>query len=391
MIRRLLIVLCAILCLYHTVDGVPLSVAGPGTIDVHTHLWWPRSGEGGGQGGGGPGKGKGSGGPPLGRRRPLHGMGPGGGPGRAGVGGGDTIAQAAQNLIAHMDRYGVAKAVILPPPQSPQNADATHLDELLKVAAKYPSRLVVAGGGEVLNPMIHGTPADQASAAVKTTFRTAADKLVRRGVKAFGEMTALHLSFKSGHPFEMVAPDHPLFLVLADLAAQYGIPIDLHMEAVPADMKLPSGFKSPNAGVLKANIAGFERLLAHNRRANIVWQHIGWDNTGHMTPALLRRLLAAHPNLFLALRVEIRGQSLGGQPMPNRIVQEGGKIDPDWLAVIKEFPDRFMIGTDEFFTAAQSQKRWPQSFEETWPLVGRLPPDLASKVGRDNAARVYKL
>ncbi len=28
-------------------------------------------------------------------------------------------------------------------------------------------------------------------------------------------------------------PDHPLFLVLAEVAAKYGIPIDLHMEAVP--------------------------------------------------------------------------------------------------------------------------------------------------------------
>lgn len=394
MILRILSIVSLLLLAFSAPEFAPTRAGDAQYIDVHSHLWWPRPGKGSGQGqgtAGGPGTGHGPGGSPFGRRRPPPGMGPGGGPGGSGAGGGNEVASVAQNLIVHMDRYGVAKVLIMPPPQAPENADATLLDELFKVAGKYPGRLVVAGGGEVLNPMIHGTAPDKVTETVRSMFRAAAEKLVRRGIKAFGEMTALHLSFKQGHPFEMVSPDHPLFLLLADLAAQHGIPIDLHMEAVPADMPLPNGFGSPNAGTLNANIPGFERLLAHNRGARIVWQHIGWDNTGHMTPALIKRLLSSHSNLFLALRVEARGQTMGGQPMPHRVVQADGKIAPDWLEVMKAFPDRFMIGSDEFFTSANSNKRWPQSFEETWPLIGRLPPDLAPKIGRDNAARVYNL
>ena len=46
-------------------------------------------------------------------------------------------------------------------------------------------------------------------------------------------------------------PDHPLYLLLADIAAQHGVPIDLHMEAVPADDAFARGLEvaaeSPSA------------------------------------------------------------------------------------------------------------------------------------------------
>ena len=57
-------------------------------------------------------------------------------------------------------------------------------------------------------------------------------------------------------------------------------------------MPLPSHLKSPpNPPRLHANIAAFERLLAHNPRAKIIWDHAGWDNTGYRTADLCRRLL----------------------------------------------------------------------------------------------------
>lgn len=180
------------------------------------------------------------------------------------------------------------------------------------------------------------------------------------------------------------------FLLLAEIGARHGVPIDLHMEAVPAEMALSPGFR-PSDGRLSAHIAPLETLLAHDRAAKVVWQHIGWDNNGHMTVELLRRLLAAHPNLFLALRIEERTRSMGGTPMPNRIVDEAWKLRPEWLALFQAFPDRFVIGTDEFFGIPGQSGRAPQSFEETWRILPELPADLARKIGRDNAVRVYGL
>ena len=77
--------------------------------------------------------------------------------------------------------------------------------------------------------------------------------------------------------------------------------------------------------------------------------------------------------------------------MPNRIVDGQGKITAAWRALLEEFPDRFVIGTDEFFCVPGNASAAPQSFEETWRILEQLPADLAKKIGRENAERVYGL
>ncbi len=301
---------------------------------------------------------------------------------------------AAENLIAQMDRLGVAKALIMPPPQIPGQTGVSDYRDLLGGVRKYPDRLFLVAGGDKLNRLIHGTEASAVTPEVRARFEEEAEELIRAGARGFGEMGALHFCFTEEHHFEEALPDHPLFLLLADIAARHDVPIDLHMEAVPQDMDLPSGLDrvcSSNPPVIQANIPAFERLLAHNQDARIVWQHIGWDNTGYLTIELLRQLLGVHPNLYLALRVEEREFTMGGDPMPNRLVDENWKARPEWLELIGNFPDRFMVGSDEFYGIPGRTPRRPQSFEETWPILGQLSPSLARQVGHDNAARVYNL
>ncbi|MCP5049859.1 MAG: hypothetical protein GY940_22005, partial [bacterium] len=126
-------------------------------------------------------------------------------------------------------------------------------------------------------------------------------------------------------------------------------------------------------------------------KARIVWQHIGWDNTGEMTVSLLKRLLKAHPNLYLSLRVEEPLRVRAGGSLPNRIVDENWKIKNEWMVFIKAFPDRFMLGGDEFVGIPGRSRRMPQSFEETWPILKQLPSQLAKQLGHSNPARVYNL
>lgn len=347
--------------------------------DVHSHLL----------GGGGPQMipgGQRSGGP---GRQPGRTQRPGGSP----AGGAPDYEAAARNLISQLDTQRIRKAIVMPPPRNDENVQANELADLARVVRQHPDRLALAGGGDVLNPMLHRYAPGAVTDAVRAQFTAAAEKLVREyGVCAFGEIAALHLSFFSGHVFSQVAPDHPLCLLLADLAAQHDIPVDWHMEAVPADMPVPAGFSNRNQAVLKENIAAFERLLAHNRRARIVWQHIGWDNTGGMTVALLRRLLAAHPNLYLAWKIEERELQVDRiTPMPNRVVDEEWRIKPEWQALFAEFPERFVVGTDEFFGIAGVTRRMPGAFAETWRVMDQLPPDLLRQMGRDNPERLYRL
>src|SRR5207248_7902490 len=113
-----------------------------------------------------------------------------------------------------------------------------------------------------------------AGTEVQNKFRQRAEEMLRQGATGFGEMTAEH--FDGATPYQYAPPDHPLFLLLADVAAQHSVPISLHMEAVVRNMPLPSGLKSPpNPPQLHENITAFERLLNHNRRAIIVWAHAG--------------------------------------------------------------------------------------------------------------------
>lgn len=80
--------------------------------------------------------------------------------------------------------------------------------------------------------------------------------------------------------------------------------IDLHFDVVVEDIRAPEWLASPpNPASFRANLPGFERLLAHNRGARIVWAHAGSDMLGGWTVDLSRRLLAAHPNLFMSIRM----------------------------------------------------------------------------------------
>lgn len=304
----------------------------------------------------------------------------------------DYTSSAAQ-LITLMDRLGVGKVLIMPPPQSPSNQGTFLYKDLLAVVTKYQGRLYFAAGGDFLNPLIMSTDPKAVTKQIQLDFETKARQILADGAKAFGEMTALHFSLAARHAFEQTDPDHPLFLVLADLAAQSGVPIDLHIEAVPADQPLPAnlvGLSPNNPTQIKATIPGLERLLTHNRKANIVWQHLGWDNTGHMKVDLLRRLLKNHPNLYMALKILPKNSERPGININNPL-DDAGKIKADWLALLAEFPDRFVVGADEFVAAPGQWHPGSPSFESSWNFLKQLPHELQMAIGRNNAVGLYHL
>jgi predicted TIM-barrel fold metal-dependent hydrolase len=294
---------------------------------------------------------------------------------------------AARAGIAAKDRHGIAFSLLMPPPREPGTEDRYTFEIFRSVLARWPDRYGVVGGGTLLNPLIHAIAAGRVDAADRKRFTERAEAMVAAGVKGFGEFTALHLSMQPWHPFLEVAPDHPLFLLLADIAARHGLPVDIHMEAVARDRETPPRYlrrSHNNPAHLQANIAAFERLLAHNRQAKIIWAHIGWDNTGERTPKLLRRLLAAHSNLYLAINV-------GPRPfLPNQMLTAEG-VDPAWLALIRDHADRFLMGMDTFHRQRGQGHNLPNTVPRNRRFFDALPADLQRKVGYENALRVFRL
>lgn len=301
---------------------------------------------------------------------------------------------AALGLIQKMDKLGVAMAVVMPPPQPPDpNGAMKTYEAMLPTIKNHPNRLFFMAGGGELNPLIVDTPANAVTASMEAEFKSIAEQILKDGAKGFGEMAALHFCFSETHHFEQTIPDHPLFLLLADIAAQHGVPIDLHMEIVPQEQSLPSGLNgicTDNPFWVAENIDGFERLLKHNRDARIVLQHVGWDNTGYKTVTYLRLMLTKHVNLFMALKFvdpELEPFNEG-----NEMFDADRILRPEWLQLFTDFPDRFVIGADEFVGASdQVKSSGPPSFTDTWSVMEQLPQDLRAKIGSENAIRIYRL
>ena len=296
-------------------------------------------------------------------------------------------AGAVEPALRTMRAENAAMIVFLPPPFSVESRNRYDYDVLRAAEKAHRDVLAFGGGGGTLNIMIQqAVRAGEVSPNLEKKFKARAEEILREGAVAFGEMAMEHFATAAGTYYEYAPPDHRLFLLLADISAQHGgIPIDLHMEAVPSAMRLPPGLKSPpNPARLGANIFAFERLLAHNPRATIVWAHAGCDYTGYRTPLLMRRLLKAHPNLYMQIKVDPM------RPGYNSPLTDGGSgsIKPQWLQLLQDFPDRFVLGSDQHYPPPSKA---PQRWQSDVILLNQLPPDLRRKIGWENAERIYHL
>ena len=292
---------------------------------------------------------------------------------------------AVQLLLEAMDGLNGAKAFILTEPYGPDNPARWDAEVILPAVKKHPGKLIVLGGGGTLNPMLlQSWRTGDTGPQVQREFRQRAEQLLREGASGFGELSTEHLSLPQSpvKDYEYAPADHPLMLLLADIAAEHNVPIDLHMEAVPKDMPMPAEYSAPNPPRLHGNIAPFERLLSHNLLAKIIWAHAGSDSIGYRTPELSRRLLQAHPNLYMEIKYD---PNFPGKNPP--IVE--GKLRPEWLKLFSDFPDHFIIGSDQHYEppATGPLTRGQQNAV----LTDQLPPDLRRKIGMENALRIYNI
>ena len=305
--------------------------------------------------------------------------------------GGPDFRRSLDGAIGRMDRAGIRRLIVMPPPME-AGRSPYEIESYRFAREAYAGRILPGGGGGSLNGMIQSTAPDSVTEEKKTAFRARAEAIAAAGAVVFGEIALHHISLAimgQRHPYESTPGDHPLMLLLTDIAAEKKLPIDVHLDLVPDDMSLPNRpiFNTSNPSKLKANLAAFERLLAHNRAARIVWAHAGTDPLGTRTVQLQRGLLVRHPNLFMSLRFTAAG------PAPFLALDADKRLKPFWLELLKEFPDRFVVGTDFFHPPAGTAERGPT--EETLGnyrvALGQMPADLAEAIAHGNAERIYRI
>jgi predicted TIM-barrel fold metal-dependent hydrolase len=296
---------------------------------------------------------------------------------------GADIPGSIEAAVRAMNRENAVQIVFEPPPFLADNPGKFDAELLLSAAKKYQDKIAVYGGGGTLNVMIQD--AVVSGKYDERAFRNTAEQLVRSGVAGFGEISLEHFSQPNVSDYQYSPADHPLMLALADVAARAGVPIVVHMEAVPAPMKLPAGLQiPPHPPQLHDNVAAFERLLSHNPQAKIIWTHLGADYTGFRTADLCRRLLQGHPNLYMEIKVDPL------KPGFNALLSESGNgtLRPEWLRLFSDFPDRFVIGSDQHYGPKDElftgRPRWAAAVG----LLNQLPAAVRNRIALENARRL---
>lgn len=297
-----------------------------------------------------------------------------------------------QSALEEMDKRNIGVSLLMSPPRAASHPKINHdVEDLLFAAKTHPQRFAVLGGGGSLTLMINATPADAVTEKVKQDFHQRAKRIMELGAVGFGEMFIQHLSLPAmgpGHAYSNVPGDHPLLLLLADIAAENDVPIDMHFDMVPQDMPLPPPLKSPpNPAQMQANRDAFERLLSHNRGARIVWSHVGFEPIHTRSPQIVAEMLRAHPNLYMSFRLN------RGGPRNTMAFDPSNQLKKAWQELVQAFPDRFMLGSDAFYAPSGGSARGStgQGLDNLRALIEQLPPELARKVAYENARRLYKL
>lgn len=309
------------------------------------------------------------------------------------------FAEALPRIVAEMDAHGVSQTFLVPPVfplahRLPQAASMFRYDvkQLLAATEKFRSRFKVLGGGDILNSIILSTRPDSVSNRDRVRLRQAAEDILAAGAIGLGEVTSAHYALPTmmaGHSYEATAPDHPLLLLLADVAAEKDVPIDIHFDVVPKDMPLPDHLQraTGNPRELKENLLGFERFLAHNRKARIIWSHAGSDPGRQRSVVLMRGLLERHPNLYMSIRMVAAG------PLPLTPLDTEGKIRGEWRQMLEDFKGRFFFQTDRFYRLGEPLMAFgpTDGFNLTRRVLDQLPEDVARALAFENVQRVYRL
>jgi hypothetical protein len=145
----------------------------------------------------------------------------------------------------------------------------------------------------------------------------------------------------------------------------------------PVARKLMALAEEKNLAVLAhVDDAAIDLLMANTpskgQKARLIWAHTG---IGGAPVARVEQLLAKYPLL------------MGELSYRPGLTCEGGKLCPEWRALLLKYPARFMIGSDTWVN-----QRWEQYDDlmkgyRTW--LGDLPADAARRIGWDNAANLF--
>ena len=155
------------------------------------------------------------------------------------------------------------------------------------------------------------------------------------------------------HLYDSANANGPVAKKLMTLAEEKGLVVLAHVDDVAIDLLMAN---TPSRG----------------QKARLIWAHTG---IGGAPAARVDALFARYPLL------------MGELSYRPGLTCEGGKLCPEWRALLLKYPTRFMIGSDTWVN-----QRWLYYDDlmkgyRAW--LGDLPADVARRIGWDNGASLF--
>jgi hypothetical protein len=160
------------------------------------------------------------------------------------------------------------------------------------------------------------------------------------------------------HLYDSANARGPVAQQLMALADQRGLAVLAHVDDEAIDLLMAA---TPSAG----------------QATRLIWAHTG---IGGAPVARVRALLAKYPALM---------GELSYRPGLTCEVQSQTRLCPKWRALLLEYPERFLLGSDTWINP-----RWQYyeaQMQEYRRWLGDLPPAVARKVAWENGARLFGL
>ena len=181
--------------------------------------------------------------------------------------------------------------------------------------------------------------------------------------QGIGEVFAHHDYISYMTEGEIPRPDSAALMEVYQFAGEYGMPVIIHTNITSGSHTTP------------LYIDQLMNAVAANPQTKFVWAHIGISNDLTVTDlaGIITNQFNLHPNLSVDLSWLVF----------DNIIAPKGVLDEEWVAVIKQYPDRFTIGTD-IVGRFLPQEKYSDTIHKYDVLLDALPAEVAQQVAHDN-------
>ena len=285
------------------------------------------------------------------------------------VAGPDVVTRA-------MARAKVERLVLLPTPNAGRTRGIeTALAAMEALRSHSDGRIALLCGSDYLTDWMNSAFLSPSAAEIERRMSRVAADVGGGRCAGVGEIGFRHYDkTKMGAQWLIDLPaGYPPLMAIAQAAAHAGVPLDLHAEPVEPDGKRH-----------EAEVFGtVAQMLESNPGLRLILSHTAMTNARNA-----RALLAAFPSLMM--NVNFAKHRHGMWRNLEAVSDAQGRVYADWAELFEAMPERFMLGSDMFFSRVESpEDDYRRRIRNVRRCLGSLSPDAARRIAYENARRVF--